>query len=259
MVDQLKEESIPPFLVRMQLINYLTTCTTNAMVDSGADCNLLSHSIWQELGAPALIPSSCSLLDFKGTRSKALGELLLRIRIQGQAMIIPFQVVPTNNHVWQVLLGRRWMQTTNFQMDWDTRRYSLKVCDTILNGDLAEKPDKPSTLVEENTKPSTLVEEINPTKQSQQSPTDSHKHKWIVDEGNPNSGWLVKEPLLRAQGYGKQWKACWLPKSSYQKIPTTSLNLKDATHQSEQVRPTASFKWVPKKVQPKTTQPQVYL
>ena len=118
-VDQLNKDSILSFLVRMQLINYNHTSTTNAMVDSGAGCNLLSYETWQELGAPTLTPSSFQLIDFRGTSSQALGELLLRVQIQDQAMIIPFHVVLTYNFSWQVLLGRTWIQRTNFQMDWE--------------------------------------------------------------------------------------------------------------------------------------------
>ena len=169
-------------------------------------------------------------------------------------MMIPFHVLPTNSPAWQVLLGRRWIQTTNFQMDWETRRYSLKVCDTILNGDSAEKLDQPSTLVEENPSPSILVEETNPTEENHQSAIDTNKKKWIVDEGSPSLGWLVDESLLKSQGYGKQWKACWLTKSSYQKISTQSTNGKDGNYQSYQEKPKTNFKWMPKKIQSQPTQ-----
>ena len=111
--------------------------------------------------------------------------------------MIPFHVIPTNNSAWQVLLGRMWIQRTNFHMDWENRRYSLKVCDSILNGDSAKKLDLPSTLVEETT----------PTEQPHHSAKDTNKI-WIVDESNPTLGWLVNKLLLKSQGYGKKWISC---------------------------------------------------
>ena len=78
-VNQSDLDTIPPFLVRLRLINYQTTCGADAMIDSGAECNLLSHKTWETLGQPTLTPSTLSLIDFKGERSKALGEILLRV------------------------------------------------------------------------------------------------------------------------------------------------------------------------------------
>ena len=104
--NQSESETIPPFLVRLRLINYQTSCLADAMIDLGAECNLLSHTTWKKLGQPTLAPSTLSLIDFKGKRSKALGEILLRVRIHDQAMMIPFQVLPTNGCDYQLLLGR---------------------------------------------------------------------------------------------------------------------------------------------------------
>ena len=42
-VNQSDLDTTSPFLVRLQLINYQTTCEADAMIDSGAECNLLSH------------------------------------------------------------------------------------------------------------------------------------------------------------------------------------------------------------------------
>ena len=43
-VDQSESSSVPPFLVQMQLLNNRTSCTVDAMIDSGAACNLMSHT-----------------------------------------------------------------------------------------------------------------------------------------------------------------------------------------------------------------------
>ncbi len=173
----------------------------DAMVDSGAKCNLLSHTTWKTLGQPTLRPSKLSLIDFKGERSQAIGEILLRVRVQDQAMIVPFQVLPTNGCNWQLLLGRTWMQQTNFQMNWDTREYKLKVSKSVLTGTSAERLDLPSTSVEEK---SLTVQ----TQTQQQQAQLAEATTWIKDKAHPNFGWKVATSLLKAQGYGRRWKDC---------------------------------------------------
>ena len=95
------------------------------MADSGAECNLMSHTTWKKLRKPSLSPSRLNLIDFKGERSPAIGEILLKVQIQDQDMFIPFQVLPTNGCDWQLLLGRTWMQQNNFQIDWIKREFQL--------------------------------------------------------------------------------------------------------------------------------------
>lgn len=73
------KDVIPPFMVKLRLINLQTSCEADVLIDSGAECNLLSHKTWALLGQPTLTPSPFSLIDFKGERSKALGEILLRV------------------------------------------------------------------------------------------------------------------------------------------------------------------------------------
>ena len=95
------------------------------MTDSGAECNLMSHTTWKKLGKLTLSPSKLNLIDFKGEQSQAIGEILLKVQIQDQAMLIPFQVLPTNGYDWQLLLGRTWMQQTNFRMNWVKQEFHL--------------------------------------------------------------------------------------------------------------------------------------
>ena len=87
------------------------------MIVLGAACNLMSHTTWKKLGKPMLSPIKLNLIDFKGERSQAIEEILLKVWIQDQDMFISFQVLPTNGYDWQLLLGRTWMQQTNLQID----------------------------------------------------------------------------------------------------------------------------------------------
>ena len=74
-------DDVPPFLIQLQLLNNQTTCTVNAMTDSGAACNLMSHMTWEKLGKPTLSSSKLDLIGFKGERSPAIGEILLKVQI----------------------------------------------------------------------------------------------------------------------------------------------------------------------------------
>ena len=109
-VNQSHSNSVPPFLIQLQLLNNSTSYTVDAMTDSGAACNLMSHTTWKKLGKPTLSLSKLNLIDFKGERSPAIGEIMLKVRIQDQDIFILFQVLPTNGCDWQLLLGRTWMQ-----------------------------------------------------------------------------------------------------------------------------------------------------
>ena len=84
-VDQLEPHTIPHFLLHVQLINYQASCTGDAIIDFGAECSLISHIMCKKLGKPTLIPSKLHLVDFKGERSQAIGEILLHVCMQYQA------------------------------------------------------------------------------------------------------------------------------------------------------------------------------
>ena len=78
-VDHSGSDSVPPFLIQLQLLNNHTSCTVNAMTDSGVACNLTSHMTWEKLGKPTLGSSKLDLIRLKGERSPAIGEILLKV------------------------------------------------------------------------------------------------------------------------------------------------------------------------------------
>ena len=78
-VDHSGSDTVPPFLIQLQLLNNLTSCIVNALIDSGATCNLMSHMTWEKLGKPTLSSSKLNLIDFKGKQSPAIGEILLKV------------------------------------------------------------------------------------------------------------------------------------------------------------------------------------
>ena len=75
---------------------------------------------------------------------------------------------------------------------------------------------------------------------------------WISDKANQGHGWKVPTTLLKAQGYGKKWKDCWVPKSSYMRHPSSrSPNKKIKASHPFMAQPV--YKWYPKGPIPKPT------
>ena len=97
--------------------------------------------------------------------------------------------------------------------------------------------------------PSTLVEETPIIAQAQnQQAKPKEVLTWIANEANPNFGWHVPTSLLKAQGYDKRWKECWLPKASYMsKSPQASkhhtIKAPQPFHHSPK---NPAYKWSPK-------------
>ena len=75
---------------------------------------------------------------------------------------------------------------------------------------------------------------------------------WISDEANKGQGWQVPTKLLKAQGYGKRWKDCWVPKASYMRLPS-SKSPNQQPKQSQPSRIQSTYKWVPRSSLPKPT------
>ena len=70
------------------------------------------------------------------------------------------------------------MQRTNFQIDWDTKKFKLKVNSSTLTGTSAKRLDSPSTSIEETS--------LTAQARLQQAP-QKKALTWIVDEANPGS------------------------------------------------------------------------
>ena len=52
-----EEEFVDPFRIPLHLLLEKTTFKGNALIDSGADLNVLSWEVWNALGQPSLFPT----------------------------------------------------------------------------------------------------------------------------------------------------------------------------------------------------------
>ena len=105
---------VTPFKVAMQLLTGTKMVQVESLIDTGADCNVLSYETWEKLGKPDVSPSSLTFTSFAGVTSNCLGTIYLKARIQHQSMGIIFHIAHRNQAVVNVILGRHWIQQTNF-------------------------------------------------------------------------------------------------------------------------------------------------
>ena len=132
-------ELIPPFFLDLQLVTKSHAMWTKALIDSGADCNVLSYETWVTLGKPTLEPCQTTFRSFLSTETLCLGEICLKVRIQTEAMHINFYVANKNHKGFAVLHGRSWMCSTNCQINLRTRQYTLEANSVSLTGKDSEE------------------------------------------------------------------------------------------------------------------------
>ena len=96
---------VQPFTIKMDLVTAIHQLSSSALIDSGADCNVMSYDIWQFLGKPNLVPSKLTFQNFSGTHTTSLGKICVKICIQDQTMHIPFHVANKDQAFVNVVLG----------------------------------------------------------------------------------------------------------------------------------------------------------
>ena len=105
---------VTPFKLAMQLLTPTKMVQIESLIDTRADCNVLSYETWENLGKPNVFPSSLTFTSFAGITSNCLGTIYLKAKIQHQSMGIIFHIAHCNQAMVNVILGRHWIQQTNF-------------------------------------------------------------------------------------------------------------------------------------------------
>ena len=80
-----------------------------ALIDSGADCNVMSYAMWEKLGKPELTPSKISFQSFSGLLTSSLGKIQIKARVQDQATYISFHVADKEQTATDLVIGRQWI------------------------------------------------------------------------------------------------------------------------------------------------------
>ena len=74
-------------------------------MDSRADCNVMSYTMWETLGRPKLQPSSLTFKSFSESLTSSLGKICLKAQIQEQEIYINFHVGNKDQAAMNIVLG----------------------------------------------------------------------------------------------------------------------------------------------------------
>ena len=119
------EDYTDPLLVPLGIVSPQVTCT--AILDSGADVNVMSAQLYQGLQTNKLLPSAATFNSFSNQQTECMGILMTKIFIQQQEEPCTFYVTNTNDCAHEVILGRSWMAKHQCSIDWAKNVISLRM------------------------------------------------------------------------------------------------------------------------------------
>ena len=201
-----EDQFVEPFRLEINLLAQKATVSTHALIDSGADLNVISWEIWDAMGQPKLDPSKLRFIGFSQAESECLGSITFKVSIQDEPLYVKFYVATKGESVEHVILGRLWMLNTNCQLDWETRRYKVKVNNRNLTGSCVENQHFQVFQHESDT---------NITKA--RGNNDETIIRLTSIQSCNQIEWLVPENFLKAQGYGSGRTTFWVPKHTRSK------------------------------------------
>ena len=123
-----------PFHISMCIHTQRAAYDVSALIDSGADCNVLSYSTWEALGKPQLTNVNMNFQSFSCAETPSLGKCCLKLSIQDQHSHVTFYVANKEQALVDVMLGRSWIRSTNCWLNWTSRQYTITVNSTSLTG-----------------------------------------------------------------------------------------------------------------------------
>ena len=112
------EDVIPPFQLNLQLSTHKAQVALVALLDSGADQNIISYDLWDALRQLELSSSTISFQSFSTSTTTSQGKCCLKLRIGDQSMHTIFHVARKEQASVNMILGQSWMAQTNCLIDW---------------------------------------------------------------------------------------------------------------------------------------------
>ena len=195
------EDYTDPLLVPLGIVSPQVTCT--AILDSGADVNVMSAQLYQGLHTNKLLPSTATFNSFSNQQTECMGILTTKIFIQHQEETCTFYVTNTNDCAHEVILGRSWMAKHQCSIDWAKNVISLR----MNNQRLTILPDKPTNVNPHKASTITVKPKATniPKRPRYATPNlcrgqTKRQQRWVP----------VK--LLKAQGYYHGCQQIWIPK-----------------------------------------------
>ncbi len=127
-----EDDFVDPFHIQLRMHTQQAAFQVSALIDSGADCNVLSYVVWDALDQSQLTNIHTNFHSFSGEETPSLGKCCIKLSIQNQPMYTTLYVVNKDQALVDVVLGRSWIRSTNCGLDWTSRQYTLHVNSTSL-------------------------------------------------------------------------------------------------------------------------------
>ena len=183
--EELDNSMVKPFTINLTLSKITEVITTPALVDLGADLNVMSYETWTKLGQSTLSTSTLTFKSFAGIETASLGELTTLSQIKGHSILMSFHVAQCGQTSIDLIWGFQWIASNNLKIDWNSQEFSLTHQMMVIKGKNLE------------------LEELPRTSSPKLTSIEANSYKWIIDEENPNNGWRFPTSILLTQGYGR--------------------------------------------------------
>ena len=120
-----KEAYTKPLIVPIGISSPQIVCS--AILDFGADVNVLSREVYHNLSTNKLLPSTASFNSFTNDASNCHGILSTTIYIQGITETCTFYVLENTECAHEAILGRNWMAIHKCVVDWEQQVIHLSM------------------------------------------------------------------------------------------------------------------------------------
>ena len=243
--DELNE--VPKPIIHVQIGK--ERILVRAFLDTGADGNLISNKLYQQLQGIKLEKKPMKLQTFLGETIKPVGVCMLDLYVNELTCGDKFFVTQAGMQDIPLILGRAWQKRHNCFFNWERR---LVHCQSGVNKQwLTLQIDQ---YLEKTTKPKANKSNMQKIKQKQPEKPSKNHHK--VDNKACQTAkivlqkWIPKA-LLKAQAAKTEiWvpkqKKEYQPKPTNRKLSTPSKHKQKACNSWKSSPPVITYRWVPK-------------
>ena len=97
-----------------------------ALIDSGADVNVIPYHIFSQLHNTTLVPTPGKLSSFVGASANYVGYADINVHIKQISCPHRFYIMAETNSMNHVILGQPWQRTYDAYPDWQHNRVNFK-------------------------------------------------------------------------------------------------------------------------------------
>ena len=193
---------LPTLMVGVKKATKLHT----ALLDSGANANIMSFEAYVTLKNKKAEVSSAKLSTFDNHTTDFMGEVIIDIHLQGHPKQAKFYLAKAGHSMHDLILGRSWLFKHKCSIDWEAQQISLTVNNkrtTLPMPKLAAKnlENKHQTTTVPPLQNATFGKNIV---QASLTPKSRHRHSKSITKR-----WVPKY-FLKAQGFHQGKIQMWL-------------------------------------------------